>query len=226
MSGSRHYAPQIPNLFVPENLQYLSVPLDTFLCQNAEIDNLSIGSLIFHPNTATIPASSDAYETTTVNIPHILLLQRSSTSRNPHSWEPPSGTCNANSATIFDSLAQTILNTTNLRVTSIVSQVGEMEYYTCKGGRWGRLNFLVGVEEVTGQEAMEDVNIRVTRGEHRAWRWVGLGELEGAGVLRLVGNSDRNQWLRDTLAAGFTAFEEWCEEGNRGFGERMVLLYL
>ena len=105
-----------------------------------------------------------------------------------------------------------------MRANNIVRQVGEIEYLTLKGIRWAKLCFLIGVEEVTGHEPIENVPVSIARSEHRASRWASTNVVEDVEVM--------TEGQREIMRSGFDAFEEWCNEGNRNLGERLVLLYL
>ena len=105
-----------------------------------------------------------------------------------------------------------------MRVNNIVRQVQDIEYLTVRGVRWAKLCFLVGVDEVTGHETAENVPVRIARSSHRASRWASATLIEELMVM--------TEGQREVMRSGFGAFEEWCTEGNRGLGERMVLLYL
>jgi hypothetical protein len=105
-----------------------------------------------------------------------------------------------------------------MRVNNVVRQVGEIEYLTVRGARWAKMCFLIGVDEVTGHEAIENVPVRISRSEHRASRWASTNTVEEVEVM--------TEGQREVLRSGFGAFEEWCNGGNTGLGERLVLLYL
>ena len=196
-----------PQFYVSPAVQHLSIHLDTFLYQNPHIDYLAVGGLIFHPNT------------TTPNLPRLLLLQRANSGRVfPRVWEIPGGACETTDETILHSLVREVSEETGMRVNNIVRQVGEIEYLTLKGVRWAKLCFLIGVEEVTGHEAVENVPVTIERSEHRASRWASTTVVEDVEVM--------TEGQREVMRSGFGAFEEWCNEGNRDLGERLVLLYL
>lgn len=105
-----------------------------------------------------------------------------------------------------------------MRVNNIVRQVQDIEYLTVRGVRWAKLCFLVGVDEVTGYEAIENVPVRISRNLHRASRWASANGVEEVQVM--------TEGQREIMRSGFGAFEEWCTQGNQELGERMVLLYL
>ena len=105
-----------------------------------------------------------------------------------------------------------------MHVNNVVRQVQEVEYLTVRGVRWAKLCFLVGTDEVTGHEAIENVPVILTRTSHRASRWASTN------VIEQVQATTEGQ--REVMRSGFGAFEEWCYEGNRDLGERIVLLYL
>jgi hypothetical protein len=107
---------------------------------------------------------------------------------------------------------------TGMHVNNVVRQVQEIEYLTVRGVRWAKLCFLLGTDEVTGHEALEDVPVMLTRNSHRASRWASTTVIEGVQVM--------TEGQREVMRSGFGAFEEWCNEGNGDLGERMVLLYL
>lgn len=105
-----------------------------------------------------------------------------------------------------------------MRVNNIVRQVGEIEYLTSRGVRWAKMCFLVGVDEVTGQETIENVPVTIARSAHRASQWASTNTVEEIEAM--------TEGQREVMRNGFGAFEEWCNEGNRDLGERLVLLYL
>jgi len=195
-----------PDFYVSPAVQHLSMHLDTFLNSNTHIDRLAVGGLIFHSDTAA-------------NSPRLLLLQRSNSVRNfPRAWEIPGGQCELADETILHSISREVLEKTGMRVNNIVGQVGEIEYFNLKGVRWARMCFLIGVEEVTGHEAKENVRVRLARSEHRASVWASSSRIEEVEVM----TEGQRQVMRD----GFGAFEEWCNQGSQDMGERLVLLYL
>lgn len=126
--------------------------------------------------------------------------------------------CESIDETILHSLARAVSEETGMRVNNIVGQVGEIEYLTLRGVRWAKLSFLIGVEDVTGHEAIEDVPVRLARSKHRASRWASANVVEDVLVM--------TEGQREVMRTGYGAFEEWCNEGNRDLGERLVLLYL
>ncbi len=204
MSSSQAHAPQF---YISPAVQHLSIHLDTFLYQNSNIDRLAVGALIFHPNPAA------------ANSPRLLLLQRSNSSRVfPNIWEFPGGRSMTEDETILQSLVRKVAEETRMRVNHIFRRVQEIVYLTVRGVRWAKLCFLVGVDEVTGQEPIQNVPVRIVRSSHRAARWASRNEIEELEVM--------TEGQRGVMRSGFDAFAEWCAEGNRELGERLVLLYL
>lgn len=204
MSSSQAAAAQF---YVSPAVQHLSIHLDTFLYQNPNIDRLAVGGLIFHPHTAV------------ENSHRLLLLQRSNSCRCfPRVWEVPGGRSQSADETILHSLVRKVSEETGMRVNNVVTQVRETEYLTLKGVRWAKMCFLVGVDEVTGHEAMESVPIRTTGSAHRASRWASRNTVEEVEVM--------TEGQREVMRSGFEACETWCNEGHQQIGERMVLLYL
>jgi ADP-ribose pyrophosphatase YjhB (NUDIX family) len=120
--------------------------------------------------------------------------------------------------TILQSLVRKVAEETRMRVNHIFRRVQEIVYLTVRGVRWAKLCFLVGVDEVTGQEPIQNVPVRIVRSSHRAARWASRNEIEELEVM--------TEGQRGVMRSGFDAFAEWCAEGNRELGERLVLLYL
>jgi len=97
------------------------IHLKTWLAQNTYSNRLAVGGLIFHP---------------TANPTRLLILQRADNeSAFPNVWEIPGGTCQSSDETILHSLAREIHEETNLKLQTILDQVGDVEHLVLKG-KW------------------------------------------------------------------------------------------
>ena len=166
------------------DLQHLRIPLRTFLSYNPQIERLAVGGLIFHHGLAARNSS------------HLLLLQRVNFGcAFPSVWEIPGGTCKSSDETILDSLVREVSEETSMQVTQITAQVGDMEYATVKGTRWGKMCFMVKVKEVTEREKKEDIVVDIEATEHCAFQWARVNDVQDIAVM--------TEGQREVMRTGF-----------------------
>jgi 8-oxo-dGTP pyrophosphatase MutT (NUDIX family) len=141
-----------------DSLKPYTVSLRDFLDTHPEYDAIATGALVFYTNPE--------------GVPHLLIQKRSEHDSMPGRWETPGGGCDLDDESILHGAVRELWEESGLVAEAVVARAGgEHVFFTRRGQRVSKFNFVVRVKEAGEQQPGLPPAVTLDPNEHQAYLW-------------------------------------------------------